>query len=114
VVAMPHRTTHIDLFKRCRDLLARLTARLAALCAQSFAAKDAEARRYGWLVTSIRGGSGRRYWDPRFDRLVTCPACRGGGFTALGTPCRNCRGIGRIIVERVPDPPSGSPPEGSA
>lgn len=113
MVAMPHRTTHTDHFKSCRALLARLIAGPAALCARGFAATDAVARRYGWLVTSMRGGFGRRYRDPRFDMLATCPACRGIGFTALGFPCRNCGGIGRIIVERVPDPPSGSPPEGS-
>lgn len=112
---MPHRTTHTDHFKSCRVLLARLRAGLAALSMRAVAATDAVARRYGWLVASLRGGFRRRYCDPRFGRLASCRlACRGGGFTALGTPCRNCGGIGRIIVERAADPSSGSSPGGSA
>ena len=41
---------------------ARLTERL-------FAEPDARARRHGWQVTPTQGGFGRRYRDPRFDRL---------------------------------------------
>jgi len=47
-----------------------------------FAEPDRQAQRYGWQVSVIRGGLGRRYHDPRFDRF-SAPA-RGPDPEVLG------------------------------
>jgi hypothetical protein len=40
-----------------------------------FAGSDQRAGAHGWQVSVIHGGLGRRYRDPRFDRL--CALARG-------------------------------------
>jgi DnaJ-class molecular chaperone len=65
-----------------------------------FAADDARARACGWQVTVQRGGLGRSYRDPRFDRLVTCTECLGSGVHADDRPCRTCPGTGRLALNR--------------
>jgi hypothetical protein len=56
---------------------------------------DAMARQRGWQITQRNGGLGRRYRDPRFDFLTSCPSCRGTG-DADEAPCEQCGGIGRL------------------
>jgi hypothetical protein len=69
---MPHRTTVTDCDKIYLRALEQLKAALAALENRAFAGADAAARRHGWQVYSMHFGLGRRYRDPRFDRLAAC------------------------------------------
>lgn len=103
---MRYRTTHTDDFK-VYDVLFQLTRLTATVMRRLFAAPDAVARRHGWQVTSIRGGFGRQYRDPRFDTLRVCVAWRGRGATAVSTPCDRCSGTDRLVVEPAAEPSSG-------
>lgn len=82
--------------------IARVTGWLALLTRAAgnrlFQAEDVRARRYGWQITARRGGLARSYRDPRFDRLRSCPACRGTGTGPAEKPCERCGGTGRITV----------------
>lgn len=81
---------------------------LAALAERAgtrlFARDDVFAIQHGWQITRRHGGLGRRYRDPRFDGLRTCPECNGEGL-AWGEPCISCRGTGRSA--REPSPAGG-------
>src|SRR5215472_6106228 len=84
--------------------IARVTGRLALLIRATgnrlFQAEDARARQYGWQITARRGGLARTYRDPRFDRLRSCPACRGTGTGPTEQPCERCSGTGRITISQ--------------
>jgi hypothetical protein len=98
VVDMSHRSTHANHFK-IHAFSLKLKRFLDAITQQAFDAADADARRHGWQVTSTRGGFGRRYRDPRFDRLVPCTACNGHGCDPRDTSCSACHGTGRIGLD---------------
>jgi hypothetical protein len=63
-----------------------------------FMANDEEACWRGWTVERRHGGLGRRYRDPLFDSVATCPHCRGLGITAAESLCVTCSGTGRVTV----------------
>jgi hypothetical protein len=65
-----------------------------------FAMNDAEADRYGWQMTRIHAGLGRRYRDPRFGALAGCAWCRGAGLIAEAL-CVPCSGTGRVTIRGV-------------
>jgi len=72
-----------------------LTSWLRRLCGRMFASSDTEANWRGWEVINSYGGLGRRYRDPMFDLLGTCPGCQGAGSDTNG-PCDVCLGTGRV------------------
>jgi hypothetical protein len=63
-----------------------------------FMANDEEAYWRGWTVERRLAGLGRRYRDPLFDTLATCPHCRGLGITATESLCVTCSGAGRVTI----------------
>jgi hypothetical protein len=65
-----------------------------------FAANDTEAYQWGWQITRMHGGLGRRHRDPWFDSLAECPKCQGAGINA-DVPCAPCLGTGRITIAEV-------------
>jgi hypothetical protein len=65
-----------------------------------FAVNDAEAYWRGWQITTVHGGFGRRYRDPRFGTLAECSQCRGAGADA-DAPCAGCLGTGRVTLGEV-------------
>ena len=67
-----------------------------------FMANDEEACWRGWTVERRHAGLGRRYRDPLFDTLATCPHCRGLGITATESLCVKCSGTGRITIDQPP------------
>jgi hypothetical protein len=79
------------------DRLAELPRRWGDLW---FAMNDAEAGWRGWQATSMHGGLGRRYRDPRFDTVAECAQCQGFGFRA-DVPCAPCLGTGRVAIRGV-------------
>lgn len=82
-------------------IFARLATWIAdrrrAYGARLFKEQDAQARLRGWQITPIQGGLGRRYRDPRFDSLISCPHCNGTGGIAEGR-CEPCAGSGRLTL----------------
>jgi DnaJ-class molecular chaperone len=58
---------------------------------------DAEAQWWGWQMTGVQGGLGRRYRGPRFDALAACAKCQGAGLLA-DVPCAPCLGTGRVTI----------------
>ena len=77
-------TTDPNLRKTLRDLLLRV---LSAIGNMIFRADDRRAREQGWQITPRQGGLSRTYRDPRFDSLVSCPACDGRGrMTPTASP----------------------------
>jgi hypothetical protein len=76
------------------DWLARL---LRSFGDRLFADADARARQHGWQVAERNGGLSRRYRDPRFDSLATCPSCAGTGGSAAAA-CGPCGGTGRLTL----------------
>jgi RecJ-like exonuclease len=72
-----------------------------------FMATDEEAYWRGWTIERRQAGLGRRYRDPAFDTLATCPHCRGLGITAAESLCVKCTGTGRITVGQPPFPHDG-------
>jgi hypothetical protein len=68
---------------------------------------DAQARRRGWQVTVLHGGSGRAYRDPRFDLLQACPACLGTGTGQQDQDCDPCSGTGRVMLAGKADTEAG-------
>ena len=67
-----------------------------------FMANDEEAYWRGWTVERRLAGLGRRYRDPLFDTLATCPHCRGLGITAAESLCVKCSGAGRVTTDQPP------------
>jgi hypothetical protein len=67
-----------------------------------FMANDEEAYWRGWTVERRLAGLGRRYRDPLFDTLATCPHCRGLGITATESLCVKCSGAGRVTIDQPP------------
>src|SRR5580698_6348730 len=65
-----------------------------------FATDDTEAYQWGWQITRMHGGLGRRYRDPWFDTLAECPKCQGAGINA-DVRCVLCLGTGRITIGGV-------------
>jgi hypothetical protein len=107
---MAHRTTHTNSCKfyyKFSGLLNKLKSGPDALIDRVFAASDADARQYGWRVTSTHGRFGREYRDPRFDKLTACTDCDGLGITATRISCGRCSGTGRIVIESAPGPRAG-------
>lgn len=78
-----------------RRIAAWLSDRLRAFGEQWFAEDDQHAREHGWQITQRHGGLSRRYRDPRFDSLSSCPWCEGSG-QAGDQECPACRGTGRL------------------
>jgi len=76
-----------------------LAERLRAAGDRLFAEDDRKAREHGWEVTCRHGGLSRRYRDPRFNTLISCPWCHGGG-QAGKQECPACRGTGRLCRGR--------------
>ena len=76
----------------------RLAAWIRALGEWLFRDDDARAVRHGWQIETRRGGLGRVYRDPRFDRLARCPDCGGSGTGESGGPCHRCSATGRIVL----------------
>jgi hypothetical protein len=72
-----------------------LTGWLRHICDLVFASNDTEANWHGWEIINSYGGLGRRYRDPMFDLLGTCPDCQGIGGDTDG-PCDVCLGTGRV------------------
>jgi len=70
-----------------------------------FTWNDIDAYWRGWQITKVHGGLGRRYRDPLFDTVATCPQCQGGGANTrdgrADIPCAPCLGTGRISTEEV-------------
>jgi hypothetical protein len=66
---MNNRITHTSLGKIYQHLDARLRTALIRFGLELFADQDAIAREHDWQITSTPYGLGRRYRDPRFDRL---------------------------------------------
>jgi hypothetical protein len=66
-----------------------------------FSWNDTEAYWRGWQITKVHGGLGRRYRNPRFGTLTSCPQCLGGGISTEDTSCLPCLGTGRISTEEV-------------
>ena len=62
-----------------------------------FAINDTEAYRWGWQISKLLGGLGRRYRDIRFHTLAACGRCAGAGILA-GAPCGPCLGTGRVTL----------------
>jgi hypothetical protein len=60
-----------------------------------FASSDRAADEHRWQITRRHGGLSRRYRDPRFDMLVSCPCCHGTGGTC-DSVCQPCQGTGRL------------------
>src|SRR6266568_2726142 len=58
-----------------RALASDLARRIRVAGEAAFAKDDTFARHNGWTIEVRRGGLGRTYHDPRFDRLSRCPAC---------------------------------------
>lgn len=107
---MHHRITHTNHCKfycKFSNLLRKLARSPVVLAERAFAVPDAHARRYGWQVTSARGGFGREYRDLRFDTLTACTDCRGRGITTTRSSCQSCSGTGRITIKSAADPQSG-------
>jgi hypothetical protein len=65
-----------------------------------FAMTDTEAYWWGWQISKVRGGLGRRYRDAQFDTLAACARCAGAGVWA-DAPCVPCVGTGRITIRGV-------------
>ena len=72
-----------------------------------FVANDEEACWWGWTIERRLGGLGRRYRDPSFRALATCPHCRGLGITATESLCVKCSGTGRVGTGHPPSPHDG-------
>jgi hypothetical protein len=88
-----------------------LAERLRAATGRLFAADDRKAREHGWQIGCRHGGLSRRYRDPRFDTLTTCPWCHGSG-RAGDQPCPACHGTGRLCRGQVRVPEGGDGDEG--
>jgi hypothetical protein len=67
-----------------------------------FMANDEEAYWRGWTVERRLADLGRRYRDPLFDSLASCPHCRGLGITATESLCVKCSGTGRVTIDQPP------------
>ncbi len=81
VMDVTNRTTRSN---RVHSFLRRLKTSLSAHEQRTFAAGDANARRYGWHITRVQGGLSRNYRDAGFVYLNTCAAGSGGGCNPCG------------------------------
>jgi hypothetical protein len=72
-----------------------------------FVANDEEACWWGWTVERRHGGLSRRYRDPSFGLLASCPHCRGLGITPAESLCAKCSGTGRVSTDQPPFPRRG-------
>lgn len=88
-------TTNPNLCNTPRDLLFHV---LSAIGGKIFKTADRRARDHGWQVSPRHGGLGRTYRDPRFDSLISCPACDGRGRMPDRTACSGCLGTGRAVL----------------
>jgi hypothetical protein len=86
------------------ERLAGIVRRLGDLI---FMANDEEAYWRGWTIERRYAGLGRRYRDPVFDTVASCPHCQGLGITAAEAPCAKCEGTGRVTVDQPPFPHDG-------
>ena len=77
-----------------------LTYFLRRLGDRWFAMNDTEAYWWGWQISKMLGGLGRRYRDIRFETLAPCSRCAGAGVWA-DAPCRPCLGTGRMPFGEV-------------
>ena len=97
-----------------RDRPGRTVARLAGIIRRAgdliFMVNDEEAYWRGWTVERRHAGLGRRYRNPLFDTLATCPHCRGLGITATESLCVKCTGTGRVTIDQPPFAQDGCPP----
>ena len=84
---------------RAAERLAGIVRRLGDLV---FMANDEEAYWRGWTIERRHAGLGRRYRDPIFDTVASCPHCQGLGITAAESPCVKCTGTGRVTVDAPP------------
>lgn len=89
-------------------LIGHLAALWRALGDRFFASSDQAARRHGWEIHRRRGGLARRYRDPRFDWLSSCPWCHGSGSHGHHE-CQACQGSGRVCRPRPSASPGGEP-----
>jgi hypothetical protein len=82
--------------------LVRWLRKLAETAGQRlFARDDLMAAEHGWQITTRCGGLGRRYRDPRFGTLRSCPRCAGLGAVE-GEPCWACTATGRVTAHASP------------
>ena len=98
VLTMLDHTTNPNLRKTLRDLLIRV---LSAIGSRIFWADDHRARERGWQITPRYSGLSRTYRDPRFNHLIPCPACNGRGYNSDRATCSDCRGSGRLVLDRA-------------
>lgn len=105
---MPNRSTHAYLINLSTRSLTWIESRLARLAQQLFAASDASAREYGWQTSATHHGFGRKYRDPRFDTLISCPYPQRGSAAVSQESCRGCRSVGRVGVVAIDELPLSS------
>jgi hypothetical protein len=91
-------TTNPNVRKTRRDLLLRM---LSTIGSKIFRTDDCHAHDRGWQIIPRRGGLSRTYRDPRFDYLVSCPACDGRGHDRDRIACSDCHGSGRTVLDRA-------------
>lgn len=72
---------------------------LQRIGAATFGKGDNFARQQGWEVRHSRLGLRRTYRHPGFDKLTSCPMCRGTGSVSK-TECGLCSGTGRVELRR--------------
>lgn len=87
----------LPLYRACQRMCVRLANDL-------FLHDDLRAHRRGWTVEPIRNGTGRRYRDPRWDRVSECSCCVGAGFRGIQT-CPSCAGRGVVDALAAPAEP---------
>ena len=97
-------TTNPNMRKTPRDLLLRA---LSAIGGKIFRTGDHRAHDRGWQVIPRHGGLSRTYRDPRFDYLIACSACNGRGYNSDRIGCSDCRGSGRLVLDRASTTQSG-------
>lgn len=87
------------LYRACQRMCRRLADDL-------FAQDDLHAHARGWTVEPIHDGTGRRYRDPRWDRLSACHHCDGVGYRGIDA-CPACAGRG--VLDSAAAPAVGNP-----
>jgi len=94
-------TSHARKIQVPIHLVSWLAARAERAGTRLFARDDVFAIEHGWQITKRHSGLGRRYRDPRFGTLRTCPECNGHSLAA-GEACVTCRSTGRAVKEPSP------------
>jgi hypothetical protein len=92
---------------RPTGVVERITGLIAAVGDIVFLANDEEAYWRGWTIERRYAGLSRRYRNPLFDTLASCPHCRGWGITPDESSCVKCSGTGRVTVDQPPFPHDG-------